>query len=163
MNGGDGALFGVDEENRNAVSGLNAQEKARAVGDGRIALAGLGRCDVEKVYHVRMDLLQGDKFEAGGVEGRLKAAAVFEDVFFGVPFGEAEIENFFAVLIADAARLGAEAVDEPGELGESRHLENSDAACAALGPRSSCAEGDAGLRALCLAVTVFVEATSLPV
>jgi len=143
VNSGDGALLGIHDENRNAVSGLGAQEKTGATRDGGIALARLGGCGIKKMYHVRMDLLQGDKFEAGGVEGRLKAAAVFEDVFFGVPFGEAEIENFFAVLIADAARLGAEAVDEPGELGESRHLENSDAACAALGPRSSCAEGDA--------------------
>jgi len=41
----------------------------------------------------------------------LEAAAVFEDIFLGVPFGEAEIEDFLAVLGADAAGLGAEAVD----------------------------------------------------
>ncbi len=45
----------------------------------------------------------------------MEAAAVFEDVFFGVPIGETEIEDFLGVLIGDAARLGAEAVDEPGD------------------------------------------------
>ena len=41
----------------------------------------------------------------------MEAAAVLEDIFFGVPFGEAEIEDFFAVLIGDAAGLGAKTVD----------------------------------------------------
>jgi len=41
----------------------------------------------------------------------LEAAAVFKDVFFGVPFGETQIEDFFAVLIGDATGLGAETVD----------------------------------------------------
>ncbi len=45
----------------------------------------------------------------------MEAAAVFQDVFVGVPFGEAEIENLFGVLIRDTAGFGAEAVDEPGE------------------------------------------------
>jgi len=36
--------------------------------------------------------------------------------FLGVPFGEAEIEDFLVVLTGDAAGLGAEAVDEPGSL-----------------------------------------------
>ena len=115
MNGGDGALFGIDEENRNAVSGLDAQEEARTVGDGGIALTGLGRCDVEKVDDVGMDLFQADEFEMGRTDGGLEAAAVFEDVVLGVPFGEAEIENSFAALTADTAGLGAEAVDEPAE------------------------------------------------
>src|SRR5205814_885836 len=115
MNGGDGAPFGIDEENRNAVSGLDAQQEARAVGDGGIALAGLGRCGVEKMDDIGMDLFQADEFEMGRTDGGLEAAAVFEDVFFGVPFGEAEIENSFAALTADTAGLGAEAVDEPGE------------------------------------------------
>ena len=124
MNGGDGALFGVDEEDRNAVSGLNAQEKARAVGDGRIALAGLGRCDVEKVDDVGMDLFKRNELQVGRPEGGLEAAAVFEDVVLGVPFGEAEIENSFAALTADATGFGAEAVDEPGQFCESGDLEN---------------------------------------
>jgi len=115
MNGGDCALFGIDEENRNAVGGLDAQEKAGAVGDGGVALAGLGGGGVEKMDDIGMDLFQGNELEAGGAESELEAAAVFEDVFFGVPVGVAEIENFFAVLIRNTARFGAEAVDEPGE------------------------------------------------
>jgi len=134
VNSGDGALLGIHDENRNAVSGLGAQEKTGATRDGGIALARLGGCGIKKMYHVRMDLLQGDKFEAGGVEGRLKAAAVFEDVFFGVPFGEAEIENFFAVLIGSAAGFGAEAVDEPRELCERGELEEMNSSHVAFDP-----------------------------
>ena len=124
MNGGDGALFGIDEENRNAVSGLDAQEEARTVGDGGIALTGLGRCDVEKVDDVGMDLFKRNELQVGRPEGGLEAAAVFEDIVLGVPFGEAEIENSFAALIADATGFGAEAVDEPGQFCESGDLEN---------------------------------------
>ncbi len=43
----------------------------------------------------------------------MEAAAVVEDVFSAIPFGKAEIENFFAVPMADAAGARAEAVDEP--------------------------------------------------
>ena len=43
----------------------------------------------------------------------MEAAAVLEDVFSAIPFGKAEIENFFAVSMADAAGARAEAVDEP--------------------------------------------------
>lgn len=64
----------------------------------------------------------------------MKAAAVFEDVFSGVPFGKAEIENFFAVQKADAAGAGAEAVDEPGEFCECGDLQDSNASHVALGP-----------------------------
>ena len=115
MNGGDGALLGIDEENRNAVGGLDAQEEAGAVGDGGIALAGLGRRGVDQMDDIGMDLLQRNELEIGCAKGGLEAAAVFEDVFLGVPFGEAEIENSFAALTANTAGLGAEAVDEPGE------------------------------------------------
>jgi len=41
----------------------------------------------------------------------LETQAVFEDVFSGIPVGETQIEDFFAVLIGDPAGLGAEAVD----------------------------------------------------
>jgi len=46
----------------------------------------------------------------------LEAAAVFEYVFLGVPFGEAEIENIFPDLAGNAPGFGAEAMDEPGKL-----------------------------------------------
>ncbi len=65
MNGGDGSLFGVDEENRDAVGGLDAQEEAGPVGGGGVAAAGFGGGGVEKMDDVRMDLLESDQFEAG--------------------------------------------------------------------------------------------------
>src|SRR5438034_11295821 len=97
-------------------SGLDAQEKAWTVADRGIALTRLGRCDVEKMDDVGMDLFKRNELQVGRAEGELEAAAVFEDVVLGVPFGEAEIENSFAALTADTAGRGAEAVDEPGQL-----------------------------------------------
>jgi len=41
--------------------------------------------------------LSGNQFEIGGAEGGLKQAAIFEDVFAGVPFHEAEVQNFFRI------------------------------------------------------------------
>ena len=41
----------------------------------------------------------------------METAAVFEDVFSSIPVGETQIEDLFAVLIGDAAELGAETVD----------------------------------------------------
>ena len=64
----------------------------------------------------------------------MEAAAVFEDTFFGVPFGVAEIKNFFAALIADAAGFCAEAVDEPGNFCKSGHLQDSEPVGFAFGP-----------------------------
>ena len=58
MNGGDGALFRIDEENGNAVGGLDAEEKAGTVRGGGIAVARFGRRGVEKVDDVGMDLLE---------------------------------------------------------------------------------------------------------
>ena len=56
------------------------------------------------------------------------------DVFFGVPFGKAEIERFSAVQKADAAGAGAETVDEPGEFCECGNLQDLDAADFAFDP-----------------------------
>ena len=117
MNGGDGAPFRVDEENWNAIGGLDAQEEAGAAGGGGVALAEFRRCRVEKMDYIGMDLFQRDEFEVRCVEDGLEQAAVLEDVFLSVPFGEAQIEDFFGVLMGDAAGLGAETVNKPGELG----------------------------------------------
>jgi len=57
VNGGDGALFRIDEENRYTVCGLYAQEEPGAVRCGGIALARSGRCGVEKMDDVGMDLV----------------------------------------------------------------------------------------------------------
>ena len=80
-------------------------------------MAEFRRCRVEKMDDIGMDLFQRDKFEVRCVEDGLEQAAVLEDVFLSVPFGEAQIEDFFGVLMGDAAGLGAETVNEPGKLG----------------------------------------------
>jgi len=91
VNGGYGAVFGVDEEYGNAVGGLDAEEEAGAVGGGGVASAWFGGGGFEEVDYVGMDLLEGDELKIVGVESGLEAAAIFEDVFAGVPIGEAEI------------------------------------------------------------------------
>ena len=111
VNGGDSALFRVHEENGDAVGSLDAQEKAWAVGCGGISAARLGGHGVEKMDNVGMDLLERDELKIGCAKGGLEKAAVFKDVFFGIPFGETEIENAFAVQLADTAKFGAEAVN----------------------------------------------------
>ena len=88
MNGGDGALFRVHEEQGDAVCSLDGQEKAGTVGGGGVALTRFSGCGVEKMDDIRMNLLQGDEFEVGRADGGLEVAAVFEDVFSGVPLGE---------------------------------------------------------------------------
>jgi len=57
VNGGDGALFRIDEENRDTVSGLYAQEEPGAVRCGGIALARFGGYGVKKMDDVGMDLV----------------------------------------------------------------------------------------------------------
>ena len=140
VDGGNCAFFRVDQEDGHAVGGLDAEEQAGTVRCGSIArhggqaLANLGWCDIEKMDDVGMDLFQGDEFQIRSAEGRMEAAAVFEDVFLGVPFGETEIENSLGVLRAHAAWFGAEAVDEPGEFGERGNLKDSDATGLAFDP-----------------------------
>jgi len=56
MNGGDGSLFGVDEENRDTVGGLDAQKEAGAIGGGGVAAAGFGGYSIEQVDDIGMDL-----------------------------------------------------------------------------------------------------------
>jgi len=103
MNGGDGALFRIDEENRDAIGGLDAQEEPGTICDGGISAARLGGCCVEKMDDIGMDLLERDEVEVRRAEGGLEEAAVFEDVFLGVPFRKPKIKNLFAVQRAHAA------------------------------------------------------------
>jgi len=72
-----------------------------------------------------------------GAEGRLKEAAIFEDVFAGVPFHKAEVEEFFGFEGAYTAGPCAEAVNEPGKLAEGGEFENLQAARRAEMPRRS--------------------------
>lgn len=64
----------------------------------------------ENANHVRVDLLERNEFETGGAERGLKQAAILKDVFARVPFGKAEIEDFFRFERAYAAGACAEAV-----------------------------------------------------
>jgi hypothetical protein len=56
VDGGDGALFGVDQEDGDAVRGLNGKEKVGAVGGAGIAAAGIGGGAVEDVDYVGVEL-----------------------------------------------------------------------------------------------------------
>jgi hypothetical protein len=124
VNGSDGALIGIDEKNWNTVGGLDAQEKARPVCDGSVTAAGTRRRDFEHVNDVRVELFQGDKSKIPCTESRLEKTAIFQDVFAGVPFREAEIENVLDFFMrdrrvpdqrADAAGPHAETVHQPGK------------------------------------------------
>ena len=72
---------------------------------------------------VGVDLFEGCEGKIAGTQSGLEAAAVFEDVFAGVPVGEAEVEDSFAFDRRDAAWACAEGMDEPGEFGEGGDLE----------------------------------------
>jgi|SRR5712692_1509476 len=97
MNGGDGAGRGIDQKNGNAVGSLHAEEEARLAGGrsvtcpGRQAATRIGGRSVEDVDNVGMKLLECDKSKIGCAQSGLEAAAIFQDVFAGVPVGEAEV------------------------------------------------------------------------
>lgn len=110
MDGGDGALFGIDEENGDAIGGLNAEKDAGLICYGGVALAGFGAQLREDTNHVGVDLFEGKQLMVGSAESGLKLAAVFENNFPRVPFHEAEIERFFGFELTEAAGTRAEAV-----------------------------------------------------
>jgi len=89
----DGALFRIDEENRDTVGGLDGKEKAeRLVTE---AFRGkVRRVRRRKMDDVGMDLFQRNEFEVRCAEADWKTAAVFEDAFLAIPFGKTEIERF---------------------------------------------------------------------
>jgi hypothetical protein len=144
VDGGYGTFLGVDQEDGNAVGGLDGQEKAGAVGDAGVAAARIGTAGVKKVYYVGVDLFKGHERETAGAYGGLEAATVFLDVIAGIPIGETEIEDFFVFEVADAAEAGAEGVDQPGEFGEGGSLEKFEATRGAGGPAGRGDGWDAG-------------------
>ena len=135
MNGGDSLLFGIDEKNGDAIGGLNAEKQAGANCCGSVTATGLGGHGIEDLHNIRMGLREGNERQIVCIERRLKEATIFDDKFPRVPFRETEIQDLFAFEIADAARPGAEAVDEPGNFRERRRLQNSNAVGDVLGPR----------------------------
>lgn len=127
VDGGDGALLGIDKEDWNTVGSLHGEEEARTIGEQGVPAAGFGGCGIENVDDVGVDLLQRDKRKIDGAKGGLEAAAVFENVFAGVPVSEAEVEDGVAVEKTDAVPAGGEAVTEPGQFGEGRNLDEFEA------------------------------------
>ena len=91
VNGSDGSSLGIDEKNGNAVGGLHPEQEARLAGGRSVAAARLAWCGVEDVDNVGMKLLKCDKGKIGCAESGLEAAAIFENIFTGVPVGEAEV------------------------------------------------------------------------
>ena len=134
MNGGDGSLFGIDEKNGDAIGGLNAEKQAGANCCGGVPATGLGGHGIEDLHNIRMELPEGNEREIVCIERTLKEATIFENKFPRVPLRETEIQDPFAFESADAARPGAEAVDEPGNFRERRRLQNSNALGDVLGP-----------------------------
>ena len=124
VDGGNCTFFRIDDEYRNAIGSLDAEEETGAVRCGCVAFAGVGGRLGKNANHVRVDLLERNEFKIGSAERGLKEAAIFEDVFGGVPLHEAEIEDFFGFEGACAAGPGAEAMDEPRQLAERSEFEN---------------------------------------
>jgi len=73
------------------------------------------RDGIEKMDHIRMELIERDEAEIFRAEGRLEAAAVFEDVFAGSQSVKPRFRTFSPPR-SETPRLGAGAVDEPGIL-----------------------------------------------
>ena len=134
MNGGDGSLLGIDEKNGDAIGGLNAEKQAGANCCGSVTATGLGGHGIEDLYNIRMGLPEGNEREIVCMERRLKEATIFDNKFPRVPFRETEIQDLFTFESADAARPGAEAVDEPANFRERRHQQNSNALGDVPGP-----------------------------
>ena len=106
-------------------------------GGGSVAFAGFGSRPGEHSNYIRVDLLEWNEIEVCGAESGSEAAAIFQNVFAGVPFHEAEIENFFGFERTDSAGASAKAVNQPGKLQERDEFENLQAASLAKAPRRS--------------------------
>lgn len=117
------ALFGVDEQNGNAIGSLHAKQEPAMSSDGSVATARLIRRGAEYAHHIGMKLAQRNQFESVSSELRLKAAAIFKHVFASVPFREAKIQHWLAIELAYAAAPGAESVNQPGKLQKFAHLQ----------------------------------------
>lgn len=130
VNCGDSMLFGVDEEDGNAIGGLYAKEEAGMICGGGIATIGIGTIGIgtigigttglggrcfENADDVGMELFERNEMHLAGAQDGLKTAAIFEDVFAVVPIGETQVENFLVMKNADPAGTRAEAMHKPGK------------------------------------------------
>ena len=76
--------------------------------------------------HVGMNLFHHRQAEILSPDGGLQALSVLEDVFLGVPFHKAQVEELMSIEGARSAKPRAETMCEPGELGkrdEFKHLQ----------------------------------------
>ena len=124
VNAGDSTILGIDDDNGNAIGGLDGEEKTGPIGGGGIAFAGIRWSLKKSVDHVRVKLFEGNETEIGGTEGGLKFAAILENVFARIPFHETEVEDFFINEGTDAAETGAEPVHEPRQSSKRREFED---------------------------------------
>jgi hypothetical protein len=117
------ALFGVDENNGQAVSGLNAEEQTRSIRYESIAgELRFWRC-VDEVDDIGMNLAQSnERCDAGSVspltvscEFVQKRRPVALDRGFRVVFGKAEIERVAPVYARESSHARREPLDEPAE------------------------------------------------
>ena len=69
---------------------------------------------------VGMDLLEQEQGEVFNTESRLEQAAIFLHCFAGIPFHEAEIQNFLFLEYAFSIGTCAETVDKPGNFRQGR-------------------------------------------
>lgn len=127
MNCGNGAFARIDQQDRNAIGGLNGEKQAWVCGGGSIANASGIRRSVKNLDDVGVDLFQGSHAERFGTNGILEGGAIFFHVFARVPVGEAQVQNTLAVQGTGTAFPGAEAVNEPRKFCERRQLKNVEA------------------------------------
>ena len=137
MDGRDGALLDVDQEDWDAVSGLDSEEETPTISHGGIALRRLGRSGIDHVDHVGVELFEGHQKSIFYTKGGLEAAAIFENIRTGIPFGETEIKNALAFEKAFPTGAGAEAMHKPGEFCEGGHLKDAETSRIESGPRMS--------------------------
>jgi hypothetical protein len=143
MNGGNRALFRIDKKNRDAVRGLDSQKQGWTMGRGGITATRLCRRRLDHLNDIRMDLFQCHKLQVVRAECRLKAAAIFKNVFPAIPFRKTKVQNFSAVQLADASEPRAEAMDEPRKIGECRNLQDPDSLVGAFDPGALASNGRA--------------------
>ena len=135
MDSSNGTFLGINQENRDTVGSLDSQKNSGLLRRRGVAFAGINGGLREQVNDVGMNLLEGSEAQVRGLEGGLKPAAVFPDIFWVVPFHKAEVEDALGFELAYTLGTSAEAVSEPGKFSESGEFENLQASGSANVPR----------------------------
>lgn len=113
MNRGNRTVFGVDQKNRNTVCGLNREQQPRTICRGGVAAAWCCGWSFENVRNIGVNLAECGELHGFGAKRGLKTEAVLLDVFLGIPFRKAKIQDFFAAEVAYPAEPRAESMDQP--------------------------------------------------